>query len=327
MTGPSVAAEPPALRVRTRPPPAPLAAGFSVVIPLYDKARYVQQAIHSVLAQSLPAREVIVVDDGSTDDGPQRVRAIRDPRVRLVSQPNAGVSVARNRGIELATSEWVVFLDADDLQHPRLLGELARARQSHPDAQVLTAGYVDLTEPCAAPPADWRLPAQPVIHRIDDLRRSWMRSRLFFTGTVAVQTRLLRQMQPCFPPGESYGEDLDLWFRLSDRSAVAHVQAPLAAYRRSAAGSLSARNCAALLPAYVTRMRDSAMLGVLPARSTRSALWYVAQQEIGVARELLATGQTRPALAMLRRSAAHGFGLRWLRTVAMACGRLRAGAR
>ncbi|TFY98702.1 glycosyltransferase family 2 protein [Ramlibacter rhizophilus] len=298
---------------------APLVPGFTVVMPLYNKGRYVQEAVRSVLRQATPVSEVIVVDDGSADDGPSQVESLRDPRVRLVRQLNAGVAKARNRGIDLASSEWVAFLDADDLQHPRLFSELQRAHEAHPDAQVLTAGFLQVPEAFVADRVDWPLDQRPPIERIDNLRRRWMRSRLFCIGTVAVQTRLLRQMQPCFFPGESHGEDLDLWFRLSDRTPIAHVHAPLAAYRRNASASLSARRSGVMVPGFIARMRESALAGRVPARYTTSALWFVAQQEIGIAREYLAAGDRRAALHLLGRSAHHGFGLRWLRTVAMLC--------
>src|SRR6266480_114793 len=75
----------------------------------------------SVLQSGYPVHEVIVVDDGSTDDGPQRVSAMGDPRVRVIKQPNAGVSAARNRGISEATGDYVAFLDADDYWTPEYL--------------------------------------------------------------------------------------------------------------------------------------------------------------------------------------------------------------
>jgi hypothetical protein len=90
---------------------------FSVVIPAYNSAATLRRAVESVLAQSWPAHEIIVVDDGSTDDTWPLAREFGD-QVRLIHQPNAGVSIARNRGVEAATGDWLAFLDADDWYYP-----------------------------------------------------------------------------------------------------------------------------------------------------------------------------------------------------------------
>jgi len=93
---------------------------FSVIIPAYNSATSLARAVESVLTQSWPAHEIIVIDDGSTDDTLHVARGFGDP-VRLIHQPNAGVSVARNRGVEAATGDWLTFLDADDWYYPHRL--------------------------------------------------------------------------------------------------------------------------------------------------------------------------------------------------------------
>src|ERR1700734_1651503 len=87
----------------------------SVVIPTYNRAAEVPKAIESALAQTLSDLEVIVVDDGSSDDTGKILRNTFGDRVRYFSQANQGASVARNRGVEEARGEWIAFLDSDDL--------------------------------------------------------------------------------------------------------------------------------------------------------------------------------------------------------------------
>lgn len=93
---------------------------FSVVIPLYNKAPYICRAIDSVLRQTLKPVEIIVIDDCSTDGGPDKVAAYADTRIRIVNRdvPGPGGYAARNLGVLQATGEWIAFLDADDEWHP-----------------------------------------------------------------------------------------------------------------------------------------------------------------------------------------------------------------
>ena len=86
----------------------------SVIIPLYNGAAYIERSIHSVLNQTFQEFEIVVVDDGSTDDGPQRVTAFHLPHIRLIRKANGGVSAARNTGIREARYGLIAFLDADD---------------------------------------------------------------------------------------------------------------------------------------------------------------------------------------------------------------------
>lgn len=117
---------------------------FSVVIPVYNGAAFVGRAVDSVLAQTWPAHEIIVVDDGSTDATAQVVAelAARHPdRLRSIHQANAGVSAARNAGAQAASGDWLAFLDADDWFYPDRLEAHARFVIDDPALDFLTADY------------------------------------------------------------------------------------------------------------------------------------------------------------------------------------------
>lgn len=290
---------------------------FSVVIPLYNKARYVHSAVRSALAQTLPPHEVIVVDDGSSDFSVEVVQTITDPRLRVIRQPNSGVSVARNRGIAEATGDWVALLDADDWYHPEMLAALKQAHEACPEAGLLGAQSRTIQN-VLGDPEPW-----PVtegffeVEVVDDLRQRWMRTAPFCSSSVAIRTSLLREMDPCFIAGDSHGEDLDLWFRLADRTPVAVVNAPFAAVR-VLPDSLSRRTPRATPPAYLKRMRDRARSGEIPARFRRSALWFVAQQEVTMARESLGAGNRLAALRFLWEARGAVLTRRWQLTLLMA---------
>lgn len=113
-------------------PQSPL---VSVILPTYNRARFVGEAIESALGQTYPHLEVICIDDGSRDDTPAIVSAIaeRDPRVRSVRQPNGGVSSARNHGLRLAQGDWIAFLDSDDIWQPWKLEVQMSVLAARPD--------------------------------------------------------------------------------------------------------------------------------------------------------------------------------------------------
>jgi glycosyltransferase involved in cell wall biosynthesis len=116
----------------------------SVIIPLYNKVLFIKEAIHSVISQTIQDFEIIVVNDGSTDESEVVVTNIKDPRIRIISQKNAGVAAARNNGIFESTSDFIAFLDADDYWEPDHLEVLLSLKKDYPQAGLYSTGYKSL---------------------------------------------------------------------------------------------------------------------------------------------------------------------------------------
>ena len=288
---------------------------FSVIIPLYNKAPYIRGTIDSVLAQTCQDFEIVVVDDGSTDGSADLLDTLTDPRLRVVRQPNAGVSAARNRAISMAQGQWVAFLDADDWHHPHYLASLVLAQGKHPEADIVATQYLPVEDPINVWPP---MPAKPLsVELINDLPERWMKGPTFTTSSVCMRTALLQEMQPCFAVGESHGEDLDLWFRAAERSLIALIMTPLVAYRISVEGSLSLKNPTLTLPPFLARLRKRALAGTMPALKRRSALKLVANQEISMARDALASGRRLAAIRLLWSGLDATSSVRWWSTAAM----------
>ena len=289
------------------------AATFSVVIALYNKAGYIANTLASVVAQTHRAAEIIVIDDGSTDGGANLVEALQLPGLRLIRQANGGVSKARNAGIAAAGADWVAFLDADDILHADYLATLAKLAADFQQAQIVATSYRSVPAQEALSPSAWERPALSADTRelIEDLPGRWVRGTCFFTSSVAVRRDLLERMQPCFPVGESVGEDVDLWFRLGERSPIALCARPLV-LRVWVPDSLSAgHNPHAELP-YMLRMEHRALSGQTPAALRGATLRYVDDTRVNLARACIVQGSRKRAWDLLSRSWRHASPHRWL---------------
>jgi glycosyltransferase involved in cell wall biosynthesis len=118
---------------------------FSIVIASYNRAHILPRAVASVVAQTLPEWELIVVDDGSTDTTEELAKSWSDPRIRYVKLPeNQGASAARNRGIEEAVGDFVLVWDSDDELYPEALQRVSEASATYPDAGVVSAPAIPM---------------------------------------------------------------------------------------------------------------------------------------------------------------------------------------
>lgn len=272
----------------------------TVVIPLYNKADFIGATLRSVLNQTHGNFEIIVVNDGSTDDSVQRVRAFNDQRIVLIDQPNSGVSCARNRGIASANGELVCFLDADDCFHPVFLQTVVDMAREHPEDAFFATGFHQFWDDEVRSFLNEDQQVAPS-QRIENFFKVWRKQAVFCTDSVAIRRHALLALQPCFPPGESMAEDQDLWFRLVERHGVRYCTTPLVAYRRNIQTSLTAISAAqrtGLRPTYA-RLEQRARTRQMPAQHVREALRLVADKRITVARSTLAAGQRKEALKQL----------------------------
>ena len=196
----------------------------SVVIPLYNKRSEIERAMRSVLTQTFQDFEVIVVNDGSTDDGPDIVRRIDDPRIRVMDQENAGVSAARNRGIAEARSDLIAFLDADDEWKPCFLEEIMRLRAAYPPAAVFATNYLFCDgDGVYSSPIIKGLPKHPWDGILEDYFGVASRSDPpLWTSAVAVSKQAIISVGG-FPAGVKSGEDLLTWARLAASCGIAYT--------------------------------------------------------------------------------------------------------
>ncbi len=196
----------------------------SVIIPCYNSGASIERALDSALSQNCEALELIVVDDGSSDDSAQRVESCSDSRIRLIRQANQGVSAARNRGIEAASGRYLAFLDADDTWSPEFLRLMVEVLENKPDAVLAYCGWQNLGLPGKRGepfvPADYERP-----DKLETL----------FTGCRwPIHAALVRRQAVVSAGGFDQelknAEDFLLWLNLGARSPIVRVPEVLAFY-------------------------------------------------------------------------------------------------
>jgi glycosyltransferase involved in cell wall biosynthesis len=205
---------------------------ISVIIPAYNYARYLREAIDSVFAQTYPALELIVVDDGSTDDTPDVVAAYGN-RIRAIRQQNQGVSAARNSGIAAARGEYVSFLDADDLWHPQKL-ELQMARfDASPNLGLVYCGAESFNAEGQTMQV-WRHGREGRV-AVSMLRFDG--GAMAAPGCNIVAPRRVAEEIGGFDTRMTVSEDWDFYYRVAARYEIGFVPEPLVRYRIHASGA------------------------------------------------------------------------------------------
>jgi glycosyltransferase involved in cell wall biosynthesis len=204
---------------------------ISVVIPLYNKEDYIAKAMQSVLAQTFRSFELIVVNDGSTDNSRSVAESFKDNRIQILNQANKGVSEARNYGVDKATFQWVAFLDADDWWAPEFLEHLVEAIQQYPHEHIFASGRSKVFEDRIERYKNIYLPAEGETAPINYIKVTSRFLPPVNSSNVLIRKEIIKAAG-AFNTGQQKHEDHDLWLRLAFENPVVFVNSELSFYRK-----------------------------------------------------------------------------------------------
>lgn len=231
----------------------------SVVIPLWNKVAHIERTLRSALGQSHYDLEIIVVNDGSTDESLAVVQSIRDRRIKIISQDNAGPGIARNAGMKHAAGEFIAFLDADDEWRPEFIKTSLALLLQHQDCATVAVGW--------STDGTWSYDRQRwrdhgvksgmvrVLPDWDVERLAWHVSYMHSSSTLSRKQFLLDVGGFCPYKGELYGEDRYLWINVLLRHPIYIEDECYVLFDRTAS-SLSCEDIVKPALAYLSHARE-----------------------------------------------------------------------
>jgi len=230
---------------------------ISIVIPLYNKESSILNTIQSVISQTYTDYELIVVNDGSTDNGTKIVENYPDTRINLINKENGGVCSARNRGIQEAKGEYIALMDADDLWDVKYLEEQVNMMNDFPDAAMWSINYAETRNGKIVRRVPTGLPdgyRGYVEHYFEMPERV---SDLFHPSSTVIRREVFDKVG-LFDERIKYAEDSDMWFRVNALYKTAFYDRYMVSYQLDAENRAMTR-CRDLryfLPYYVDKYRE-----------------------------------------------------------------------
>lgn len=195
---------------------------FSVVIPLFNKEKSIKSTLKSVLEQTFTDFEVIIVNDGSTDNTLKVIQSFSDPRIRIINKINGGVSSARNTGIENAKYDWISFIDGDDLWCKEYLECVCEMIERYDSANIISIAW------------DFDSRKNSLIYSkegyVHDYFKLSCHYPLIWSSSVTIKKDCF-EVSGKFDEGLKYGEDLEMWSRLLKQHTLAFCPRILSIYR------------------------------------------------------------------------------------------------
>lgn len=184
---------------------------FSIIIPLYNKEKFIENTLKSVLQQSFTDYEVLIVNDGSTDASEAKILAFNDSRIQYFYKDNEGASEARNYGIKKSKSEYITFLDADDYWYPNFLEEMFLTIGKFPEQKVFAAA-IEIENPKNVIPSSYSIPKSAESVIVNYFEASYQEGVIFTSCSVFHKS--VFEAVGDFDPKIKSGQDTDLWIRI-----------------------------------------------------------------------------------------------------------------
>jgi len=293
---------------------------FSVIIPLYNKRTSVRRAIHSVFDQlnkSARQCELIIVDDGSNDGSLDVVNEIQreysNREIIVYSQANAGVSAARNKGVELASADFVTFLDADDTYEPNFLCEIESLIDNFPEAVMLATAYrfidTNTGQKRDAHISGIGSEQQQILG--DYFYSSAYGDLPITSSSVCINKYALKELGG-FPIEENMGEDQAVWSQIALNHVIAISQKVCANYFEDTANSLMQTVSSSDEMPFSKRLQCQLDQGEILGEYVPSVKTYIAGHLLDLVRRNIQTGDIKSARALSRDSRARRQSKRWV---------------
>lgn len=199
---------------------------LSIVIPLYNKAHTIINTLNSVTRQTFKDFEVLIINDGSTDNGVKLIKEfINDKRIQIIEQKNQGVSVARNKGVEYSKNDYIAFLDADDEWLPDYLENMIQAIKIFPDAGLYCCARIERS----AYGSEKLMLAKKYINKIVEIN-FFENPHVFLQTSATIVSKTAFNEAGKFPVGMKRNEDFALFYSLALKASVVYIGKPLSIY-------------------------------------------------------------------------------------------------
>ncbi len=206
---------------------------ISIVIPLYNKEKSIYATLQSVCSQTYTDFEVIIVDDGSTDESAATAASYRDSRIRIICKENGGVCSARNRGIQEAKGEYIALLDGDDQWDKMYLEEQVKMIHDFPDAAMWGINFAELNNGKLIRKLETGLPDGYRGYVENYFEMKGRVSDLFCSSSVVIRKEIFGKVG-MFDERIKYAEDTDMWWRIIATNKVAFYDRYMVFYQYDA---------------------------------------------------------------------------------------------